>query len=57
LPTAGCRLLIGDCRLPIADCRLPTARYYDTNMKKIIFLLLLAAVGVVAYKYFTEEGY
>jgi predicted negative regulator of RcsB-dependent stress response len=43
--------------LPIADCRLPTARYYDTNMKKIIFLLLLAAVGVVAYKYFTEEGY
>ncbi len=41
----------------IADCRLPTARYYDTNMKKIIFLLLLAAVGVVAYKYFTEEGY
>ncbi len=33
------------------------ACYYDTNMKKIIFLLLLAAVGVVAYKYFTEEGY
>jgi predicted negative regulator of RcsB-dependent stress response len=38
--------------LLIADCC-----YYDTNMKKIIFLLLLAAVGVVAYKYFTEEGY
>jgi len=26
-------------------------------MKKIIFLLVLAVVGVVAYKYFTEEGY
>jgi predicted negative regulator of RcsB-dependent stress response len=34
-----------------------TAHCYDTSMKKIIFLLLLAAVGVVAYKYFTEEGY
>ncbi len=55
--TADCRLPIADCRLPIADCRLLTAHYYDTDMKKIIFLLLLAAVGVVAYKYFTEEGY
>ena len=31
--------------------------HYDTDMKKIIFLLVLAVVGVVAYKYFIEEGY
>ena len=30
---------------------------YDTGMKKIIFLLLLGAVGFVAYKYFSEESY
>jgi len=48
------------CLLPTSDkrnCCLAITDHYDTNMKKIIFLLLLAAVGVVAYKYFTEEGY
>ena len=36
---------------------IPLTEDYDTAMKKLIFLLLLGAVGFVAYKYFTEEGY
>jgi predicted negative regulator of RcsB-dependent stress response len=34
----------------------PAARY-DGPMKKLILLVLLGVIGLVAYKYFTEETY